>query len=99
MSDYIYEVVDESSDEVYFALGFYKNFEEAKDALMKKAKAEYGISEYCSDFEVLCIRQHKVGWNDNYKEVFKVTREIQDCNGYDCWKIIEIINKKGEKDA
>lgn len=71
-----YQIVDITSDEVYFTLGVFSDFETAKSELEKRNDKGYPITESgdYDDFEKIQIRERPIGWGDRYKTVLTLNR-------------------------
>ena len=90
----VFEIIDQTDDEIYYPLGIFTTLDEAKDAI-KNIPSDERLSEFNdSDFEKIHIQERKFGWSDNGKTVFMLERHlIFDENNPDDEGHWEIINK------
>ena len=71
----VFEIIDKTSDEMYFPLGIFKTLDEAKSKLENWPKDER-ISEFSDgeEYEKIEINERKFGWTENGKTVFTLER-------------------------
>lgn len=74
MSEYVYEVVDYTNEEMYYPLGVFLDYEQAKKELLETPDGK-AISEWCDDCENVCIYKRKIGFSGQGKKVFEIYRE------------------------
>jgi hypothetical protein len=76
---YVYEVVDSSSDEMYYPLGVFLSQAEAHRAIQSRSRTDRAISwvadDSDSDFECIRIKKRKVGWSESGAMVSEIKRE------------------------
>jgi hypothetical protein len=72
----IYEIVDNTDDEIYYPLGLFPTFELARSSI-EQADPEQPISEYASDsdYEEISIFEREFGWTEHGRKVYKIERE------------------------
>jgi hypothetical protein len=86
----MFEIVDTTSDDMYFHLAFYANIETAINELNKRLDKDCNITDSADyeDHEKIEIREYPIGWNSDYKTVYKVERNKvyeEDADDY-VWK-------------
>jgi len=90
----VYEVVDSTSDEMYFHLGIFLTLDEAKQEILgcDEDKAITDTGE-CDDCEEISIIERVIGWSTYGKTVFKVTREcvLSEETDEQMWNVVEAI--------
>lgn len=79
-NNFIYELRDVSEEEVYYTLGFFRSFEEAKDVIESLEKQNEPISWYQeqNDSERLEVVQIPFGISneyENWKTLLKIQRD------------------------
>jgi len=96
--DHVYEVVDATSDEMYYPMGVFLLLDEAKNALriMSKECSECSITEHGGEdgYEKIEVRQRSVGKlrdNDSGVPVFTMERKCayDDDEDENIWSIIK----------
>ena len=75
MAHKFYEVVDTSSDEVYYPLGLFLSQNAAEKAISDCGDKPVSYIDN-QDYEEIKIMERKEGLGDNGKEVFCLKREI-----------------------
>ena len=74
----VYEVVDSTSDEMYFPLGMYLTLQEAIAAIERAATdSDYPISEHADEYEKINVIERGFGWGIDGKTVYKFERTAQ----------------------
>ena len=69
----IYEIVDNSNEEQYFSLGFWKDEKEAIKAFDDcEEPADFGSPIDYEDFNCFELREHHNGWGSFYNVIKKV---------------------------
>ena len=77
MTEYVYEVIDASNDEMYFPLGIFLTLKDALDDIKshgKEAVTEYGRNGDI-DHEILKIKQRAIGWDGGGTLSITIRRE------------------------
>ena len=93
MSEYVYEVVDVSSDEMYYPMGIFLDEKAAVEAI-KKLASNYpnsSMTEYDPDeFERVEVRKRKIGLNGDGIVVFELERKLEwnEETGEDKWDTV-----------
>lgn len=72
----IYQIVDATSDEVYFTLANFNDFGTAKNALLERTKPDCAItdSDDNDDYEKIDIYEYALGWGAAKKIVYTLER-------------------------
>lgn len=72
----MFEIVDTTSDEMYYQLAVYADLETAKIELNKRLDKDCNITDSADyeDHEKIEIREYPLGWGLSYKTVYKVER-------------------------
>lgn len=72
----IYQIVDATSDEVYFTLANFNDFEAAKNALLEMVKPNCAITDSGEndDYEKIDIYEYELGWGKKKKVVYTLER-------------------------
>lgn len=72
----IYQIVDATSDEVYFTLANFNDFEAAKNTLLERAKPDCAITDSGDndDYEKIDIYEYALGWGEKKKVVYTLER-------------------------
>jgi hypothetical protein len=70
------EIVDVTSDEMYFTLAVYSDFETAKKQLIGRIHQDVYLTDSAENdgYEKIQIRQHIEGWGKGHKTLFTVSR-------------------------
>jgi hypothetical protein len=84
------EIVDTTSEEMYFTLAVYSDYETALAELKKRDKADCDLTDSgdYEDYETVEIREHFAGWGKGYKTLLILERTKnyhEDTDGY-LWK-------------
>ena len=87
MSKKIYEVRDETDEDIYYSLGLFEMLEDAKQAILE-IPSDCRISNTDDDYEKIRIYERKLGWGCSEKLVFAVTREKNMESDDDAWTTI-----------
>ena len=75
MTRLIYEVMDTSSDEVYYTLGLFLSLDAAKKAIVDCG--DEPVSEYVNpEHEEIKVMERKEGWSNLGKEVYRLNRDV-----------------------
>lgn len=86
----IYEVIDQTDDEMYYPIGMFLSAEEAEAKVRMHDEDNTPVSDSgaCGEYETIVIRERKIGWEDG-GTVLKVferecrTNEDDEC----CWSV------------
>ena len=72
----IYQIVDATSDEMYFTLANFTDFEAAKKSILERAKPDCALtdSNNYDGFERICIYEYALGWCEIKKVVYTLER-------------------------
>ena len=72
----IYQIVDSTSDEMYFTLATFNDFDTAKNALLARANPYCAVSDSGDedDYEKLVIYEYAIGWSAEKKVVYTLER-------------------------
>jgi len=74
--EYVYEIVDATNDEMYYAIGMFDDLTFCRELIMS-ACPHQEISEYSDDQEKIQVRRRKLNsWDDNNDVVFEAEREL-----------------------
>ena len=89
MSKSVYEIIDESDDEMYHSLGMFPSLGEAK-AVIENAEEDSPISDYADEYETISVVERKLGMYSHGETVFKLSRECHedDVTGQYLWKVV-----------
>jgi len=76
MSESVFEIVDVTSDELYFPLAVFLTLEEAVAAILSVPNDQQICNEYNGDegYEIIEVRYRAIGFSENGKPVFRVQR-------------------------
>ena len=88
----IYEIRNVTSEEVYYPMGLFLDFETAKKELIEVCDTRENVTEYEEEYEELVIVERKTGWNDYQKVMFKICREYIYGDDSSYWKNIECVD-------
>lgn len=72
----IYQIVDATSDEIYFTLANFNDLDEAKKAILERAKPDCALTDSgdYDDYEKIDIYEYKLGWGTSKKVVYTLER-------------------------
>lgn len=72
----MFEVIDITSDEMYFTLAVFTDLKTAKEELEKRIKPDFSITDSAEydNYEKIQIRERAIGWGDNYKIAYEIER-------------------------
>lgn len=71
---FIYEIVDNTNDEMYYTLGIFTDLGSAIKQLEKKNPEDLDeIDSRENGWYTVEIRERKIGWSDSYETVFSCT--------------------------
>ena len=71
----VFELVDYTTEEMYFPIGIYQTLDEAKKIIKEADKKGEPISDYVDDYEVIKIIKREFGLSGNGENVFTAERE------------------------
>jgi len=90
----VYELIDNTSEEVYFSLGIFTDV----FSLIKSLESwddDVSISPYTFDgYEVIEIKERTIGWDEGGRLVYTIRRKmVYNDNGDDFWRMVEVDNR------
>lgn len=95
----VYEVIDQTDDEMYYPIGMFLSAEEAEAKIRMHDEDDTPVSESGAngEYETIAIRKRKIGWCDGGSVVKVFERECRASDNDDCrWRIVSV---NGEREA
>ena len=74
--DSIFEIIDSTNDEMFFPLGVFNTFEEAKEKITNYQKDESIGEDPYDEYEKIEIVEREFGWSGHGKKVFTLERKM-----------------------
>lgn len=88
----IYQIVDATSDEMYFTLANFNDIDEAKKAILERAKPDCALTDSgdYDDYEKIDIYEYELGWGMNKKVVYTLERNKKYNEGTDQFEWVNV---------
>ena len=84
-SEYVFEVVDASDEEVFYPLGVFREFADARLAMSWKTPADL-CDEVPEQYAIIEVRRRKIGWSGMGRTVLRIEWAKVYCEAKDEYK-------------